>query len=396
MVAGKPSSGWKLRREWIRVKWGDSIVSNRGSSLMSRPAPTTSARDFPPRHPTKLPGSIWGITTFFNSAHYASKRANFRLFRESLRPQGLPLLAVELVYDDGPFDLEKSDAEILVQRRGGAVLWQKERLLNIALEHLPADCDKVVSLDADVLFLNPNWVADTAALLEQYVFVQPFSSLLRLPPRRTSLDDCGKSPPKAIPSAAYCWAHRQGGFKGAPGHCLAARRSVLDENGLYDRLIVGGADRAIISAAMGLDPSDISCLNAFSAQLLDDVREWAGRLSRDCRGSLFYTEGQLLHLWHGTIANRGYGKRVGLLDAFNVHEDIRIDDQGTWSWSSDKPALHEAIRHYFLARQEDTLPPSPWHRRWIRSLKKCLSWLRPASVGPASHGDAASAGDVSS
>jgi len=44
---------------------------------------------------------------------------------------------VELSFD-GRFELTDDDADILVQLSGGAVLWQKERLLNLALNAVPS------------------------------------------------------------------------------------------------------------------------------------------------------------------------------------------------------------------------------------------------------------------
>jgi hypothetical protein len=79
--------------------------------------------------------------------------------------QGLPLVVVELTFGQKPFTLKPaSDAEVLVQRRTNQsnAMWQKERLLNIALSFLPAQCTKVVWLDADTFFTNPNWVAETS------------------------------------------------------------------------------------------------------------------------------------------------------------------------------------------------------------------------------------------
>ena len=89
---------------------------------------------------------LWAITCLFNPAGFRIRTDNYRIFRQQLR---LPLLTVELAFEGG-FELAEGDADILVQRRGGARLWQKERLLNIALEHLPDDCDAVVAVDADV------------------------------------------------------------------------------------------------------------------------------------------------------------------------------------------------------------------------------------------------------
>ena len=76
---------------------------------------------------------IWAITSFFNPVRYQRRLLNYRVFRSRL---GIPLVAVELSFD-GQFELTKCDADILIQVSGGAVHWQKERLLNIALESVP-------------------------------------------------------------------------------------------------------------------------------------------------------------------------------------------------------------------------------------------------------------------
>jgi hypothetical protein len=76
---------------------------------------------------------LWAITYYFNPMRYESRRLNYRVFRRRL---GIPLLAVELSFD-GISDLGRDDADILVSLHGGDILWQKERLLNLALGALP-------------------------------------------------------------------------------------------------------------------------------------------------------------------------------------------------------------------------------------------------------------------
>ena len=91
---------------------------------------------------------------------YRRRLANFRIFRQYLQ---MPLVAVELAF--GPeFELLPRDAEILVQLRDGAMLWQKERLLNLALKALPNGCNKVAWLDCDIIFDRPDWVEAAISL----------------------------------------------------------------------------------------------------------------------------------------------------------------------------------------------------------------------------------------
>jgi hypothetical protein len=69
---------------------------------------------------------LWAITSYFNPVRYQLRLSNFRTFRKRLK---VPLVVVELSYGDD-FELQEPDADILIPLRGGAALWQKERLLN--------------------------------------------------------------------------------------------------------------------------------------------------------------------------------------------------------------------------------------------------------------------------
>ena len=150
-------------------------------------------------------GKFIGITTFFNPGRHQNKVDNFRKFRESVAAQGLQLLCVELVFGlDTPFQLRgenenappadadadadadaaadgaaappppPADCDILIGKRTTSdnTLWQKERLLNIALDNLPNSVDKVMWLDSDLIFLNDDWVPETAELLDRYPVVR--------------------------------------------------------------------------------------------------------------------------------------------------------------------------------------------------------------------------------
>ena len=121
--------------------------------------------------------TLWAITCLFNPCGYRSRLRNYRVFRAHLP---LPLVTVELAFDDRPFELDASDAERLVQIRGGDRMWQKERLLNVALQHLPHDCDKVVWTDCDTVFPEPEWPKRVGRSLDTFRMVQVFSELIDL------------------------------------------------------------------------------------------------------------------------------------------------------------------------------------------------------------------------
>ena len=114
---------------------------------------------------------LWAITAYFNPMRFKSRRANYQVFRERL---DLPLVAVELAHDFD-FDLRDADADVLIRVRAGDVMWQKERLLNIALSGLPADCGRVVWIDCDVVFESGGWAGRLDQLFDRFPLVQAFS-----------------------------------------------------------------------------------------------------------------------------------------------------------------------------------------------------------------------------
>jgi hypothetical protein len=122
--------------------------------------------------------SFWAITSYFNPAGYQRRYQNYAVFREHLR---VPLVAVELSYGD-EFELQRGDAEVVVRLRGSDVLWQKERLLNVALSHLPPECKWVAWLDCDLVFECADWPAEAVKVLQEAPLCQLYRMLYQLAP----------------------------------------------------------------------------------------------------------------------------------------------------------------------------------------------------------------------
>ncbi|HEY7787756.1 MAG TPA: hypothetical protein VIF33_04460, partial [Casimicrobiaceae bacterium] len=117
--------------------------------------------------------NLWGITCYFNPIGYQRRLQNYHLFRQHLT---IPLVAVELAYGDD-FDLGADDADVLIRLRGTDVLWQKERLLNLALAALPDHCEAVAWLDCDVVFDDDDWALRASRALERCSLLQPFQTV---------------------------------------------------------------------------------------------------------------------------------------------------------------------------------------------------------------------------
>ncbi len=312
-------------------------------------------------HPDSLDGELWGITTYFNPAGYSNKLDNLSLFADRARRQGLKLLVVELAFGESPYVLGNNLADRIVRRRSNTVLWQKERLLNIAVEELPNTCDKVAWLDGDILFDNNDWIQETGRQLQQYAVVQPYH-IAWFPPRDYRNCPCDRivEEESEIPSrhgVAYLYELGKSYGRGHPGLAWAARRSLLKCVGFYDRAIVGGADSLQMLAMFG--PPGCDGLGRFLSRFtsphhVNDMLGWAVRLCSEVNRKVSYVKGSVLHLWHGDRKDRQYETRFGILkDAdFNPSVDIAVDSNGCWQWNSDKRELHRRVKEYFHERRE--------------------------------------------
>jgi hypothetical protein len=302
---------------------------------------------------------MWGVTTYFNPAGYSSKLQNLELFAAGVRRQGLKLFVVELAFPSNSFRVPDSLADGILRLNADSVLWQKERLLNIAFERLPPECDKVLWLDGDLVFENDDWVNQTSRLLDSHKVVQPFAYAVWLPPREQwtrepRLKDLHRMPAAAAqPGLIYRpdLAH--------PGFAWAARRDILTSYGVYDKLILGGGDFLIMlamysDASLVANPAVSPCL---SDRLAADVTRWADQFHNIVRGDVAHTPGTVFHLWHGTLADRRYLERYEILRAFDFdpQTDIKLDGNGCWQWSSDKPELHRRVKEYFSIRRADRI-----------------------------------------
>jgi hypothetical protein len=324
---------------------------------------TVEQRTPPPARPRKLGGSLWALTTFYNPAGYRSKKENYEHFRRGLGASGVPLLTIELAFGDAPFALADGDADVVVRLRGGDVLWQKERLLNIGVRRLPDDCDKVAWLDADVLFSRRDWAHETGRLLERYVAVQPFSHSVRLPQHASSCE------PAMLPFGSQegqlfygiAWGVQAKGRRslasydrhGHTGFAWAARRSVLEQHGLYEANLLGNGDSDIAHAMFG--NSRYWALQKLGEHSRAHLRRWAEPFSAAVGGSVAHVDGVVSHLWHGETEHRLYDRPLDVLHALDPDRHLVADGPDGLLRFTDSapPELRAWSTDYFSSRRED-------------------------------------------
>jgi hypothetical protein len=323
---------------------------------------------------------FWCISTYFNPGASVRRRRNLDEF---LRFLELPLLLIEL-NDRGSPTVPCRDGCRVMAIAGETHLWQKERLLNIAVDALPDTVRYVAWLYCDVVLGETGW-PDMARrqLLEDGGVLQLFSSAHQLHEEvdTTGLDrtsvfsapttDYAQSFARAaergrlatgdaLRGLVDCWAGdgrrdvAVADSRPQPGFAWAARREDLRRWRFYKHFVLGGGDRAFALAAAGRADLYLT-KRPLTAAHGAHYRRWANHLAAGVRGRVSALPGELRHLWHGSPRHRQYRTRFDILleHAFDPVRDVVAPAGRGLAWREPRGALARAARDYFLQRRED-------------------------------------------
>lgn len=322
-----------------------------------------------------MASDFWVVTSYFNPKGWEARRRNYSVFRQNL---SLPLLTVEWS-PEGKFELVPSDADLLVQVSGGDLLWQKERLLNIGISHLPTPCEYVAWIDADVIFEQSDWAASARTQLQEVDVVQLFSEVKHLQPSVHSPEQSSVYLRQSR-SIIAAWQEtefsqefitsllmeralrtqgliRRSSSNESPGFAWASRRKWLDATGgLFDGFIIGGGDALLFYTLAGRfgDYLDAYKLNSYCGERL---RLWQPKILSK-KQAVGYVQGSIFHLFHGFLQNRQYIDRYRMLAESGIDIDLHLVDEpgAPWKLDSNCPLpVRTLMAQYFQSRREDDI-----------------------------------------
>src|SRR5579859_3806979 len=311
--------------------------------------------------------SLWCLTTFFNPVGYKSRVLNHHIFTENLQRQNVNLLTIELSFGNDDFYL--MPGENIIHMHSNSVLWQKERMLNYAISKLPKECKYIAWVDGDVIFGNNQWPDMLIDKLQTNDVVQLFEKAKNLPPNELQYGGKDISTERSIVWQSKNfpnWLEKRRTWKlpyATIGFAWAAKRSIFDNIGMYDRHVLGSNDNLVVDC----------CLNSFdlhhywnniNPELKEDMQKWTKLFGIGVH-KIDYLPITIYHLWHGAKKYRGYINRESIVKKYNFNPlvDIRIENN-VYEWNSEKLGLHEECRNYFYSRREDdTAVPEDAHVR---------------------------------
>ena len=127
------------------------------------------------------PENLYVVLPYFNHCGFKRRRELFIQFVERyVKTPGLRLVVVEAM---GPAALGSlGGVHEHIRLTSDSRVWLKENLINLGVKALPKDWKYVAWIDADLEFLNQNWVQETIRGLQRADVVQMWRTAVNLGP----------------------------------------------------------------------------------------------------------------------------------------------------------------------------------------------------------------------
>lgn len=292
---------------------------------------------------------LYVVLPYFNFCGFRRRRQLFIEFINRIsKTKGIRIVISEAL---GPESLPDLPVWHHVKLQTPHPIWIKENLVNLGVSEFPPDWKFMAWVDADITFLNVNWVADTVAELQSYDIVQLFQTAVNLGPTGESLKiDKGFGYMYRDSGTPYTKTDRYGFWH--PGYGWACTRKAFEQmNGLIDWAILGSGDRHMALAWIGrVKDSAPGNISTNYMNLLNDYQ-------KACKGlEVSYVPGTILHHWHGRFEDRRYKERWTILtkNSFDPCLDISVSNSGVTCLTRRGLRLAMELQEYFTCRREDS------------------------------------------
>lgn len=344
-------------------------------------------------------------SAYSNPFRWRTRRELFNDFRQQIQQQpNVKLYVGELAYGDRPFEVTGAGANTSTagaanassskspggfasslsdapfqsdaQFRTSSEMFHKENILNETVKTFDPDWKYGAVVDGDFTFTRNDWALEAIHQLQHYDFVQLFSTYTDLsasgyggnvPGRVTKsfaqsyIENGHRLPPGWTDPTGFSsgYAYGQSGWQspGATGGAWAFRRSAFDTvGGMMDQAILGHGDWfmafGLVSAPLAVQGTVAE--RRYHPHYVAMIAGWQNRGAL-LKKNIGVVDQFALHHFHGSKSKRGYESRDDILVKyqFDPLADIRRNSQGIYELTGNKPGLRDAIRRYFIARQED-------------------------------------------
>jgi len=294
-----------------------------------------STKFFPVLYDPPIKPDMVVVMAFFNPAKSLRIIQNIVMVKALFERSKIPFFIGEIAFNDDPYVFPA--AENIVQYRSESFMFYKENLVNLLVPKLPSEFTKIVMLDADIVFHEPNWYNVVSQKLDTCAVIQPFQKANYLNQQFQVVEI--KQSVAASPS------------NGHTGFAWAFQRSWLAANPLFEYSVIGGGDsilkaRILQTPLMSVHKTYEKDYNAYNPKRAEP---------------LTHVPLTIYHLPHGNKENRQYhtrnadlGTKFTVLKITSVSDAVKRRDDGLLTWKdAHRAELNKLMKAYFTKRNDD-------------------------------------------
>lgn len=287
---------------------------------------------------------LYVVLPYFNYCGFRRRKELFVQFvREIQATKGIRIVVSEL---EGPAPLPELPVWKHLRHEKTSPVWMKERLINLGIKHLPENWKYVAWIDADITFLNHEWVHDTIDALGTYDIVQMFQTAVNLGPNDEALKiDKSFGYMYTDSGTPYTKTDKYGHWH--PGYAWACTRSAFERmDTLLDWAILGSGDRHMAMAWIG------RVLDSCPGNIHMNYKIMLMEYQHKCQNfRISYIHGTILHHWHGRLEDRKYRERWNILTKYAYDPIYDVTNDVCLTASGKRFENH--LLEYFEGRRED-------------------------------------------
>lgn len=282
---------------------------------------------------------------FFRPVSYQKPLENLFIFLNDLKKTNIPVFSIELLYGRQQ-SIVPNVTKIV---RSNTVVFSKENLWNLLEKYIPEQYSKIIFVDADIRFTNPNWFNLASDVLQSYNVIQPMEYCYRSVHGSATYYNLSDRIRPSIAKGLHLEETIDIGLH-YPGFSIGIDRNFFNKiNGIFDLGFNGCGDTLFWGA---FDPQGQKYLSDIASKFIEyeNYKKNVYRHTYNRKDIVSYVQNNMaLHLYHGSDINRNYRKRNQYLPEnyktfYNNDGVLEIE-----SFDNAKKDLYQ----YWIDRKED-------------------------------------------
>lgn len=285
------------------------------------------------------------IAVYYNYCNYKSRHQVSKKFIDKYQYHpNINLYLIELAYEEKEFVLTDKNNKNHLQLRTKNPLWHKENLINIGINKLlPENWNSIAWIDCNIEFENDDFIEKTLEKLQQYDFVQMFSTIKY------------KNSDNQI-DTYYSFMYNND-LSSKPGGAWACTKIGYDKIGkLFDKSLC--ESDCILAHALKFKKSYYKKNNNNkNNKYLDCVSNYVDNIIKN-NITVSYVNNIIIYFWHGNQENRNYHifRKKMIIDLQYDPDSFFYDSDGVLIPNDNCDIqILDYIKKYFYDRKEDMI-----------------------------------------